>query len=135
MRAVAGLAGGRHLLGGGAMADSLVKSGDVQGRHLIGLEGAKLGVVRELFLDLVSGQIEFLIIEPPSLLGGSGKYHPVPWTAARYDGVTGGFQIQLAKDAFRASPSYDRDQLANPSYGWNEQAARYFAALRPGFEG
>ncbi len=32
----------------------------------------------------------------------------------------------MNKDDFKASPSYDRDQLANSSYGWDEQATRYF---------
>ena len=117
------------------MSDGLTKSGDVQGKHLVGRDDARLGVVRELFLDLASGRIEFLIVEGSGLLGGSGKYHPVPWTVVRYDAVAGDFQVQMTKAAFKDAPSYDRDQLANPSYGWNEQAARYFAAGQPRLDG
>jgi len=109
------------------MTDILTKSADVQGRHLTGLEGVKLGTVRELFVDLASGQVEFLIVEAGGLLGGSGKFHPVPWSAVRYDSVAGVFQAERTKDEFKASPSYDRDQLADAGYAWHEQAARYFA--------
>jgi len=110
------------------MTDGLTKSSDVQGRPLVGLQGVKLGAVRELFVDLAEGRIEFLIVEDAGFLGGSGKFHPVPWAAVRHDGVAGAFQIEMAKDQFKAAPSYDREQLANPSHGWNEQAARYFSA-------
>ncbi len=116
------------------MSDGLIKSGDVQGKRLVGQDDARLGVVRELFLDLASGGIVFLIVEGGGLLGGSGKYHPVPWTAVRYDAVAGDFQIQMTKAAFKDAPSYDRDQLANRNIGWNEQAARYFASGQPRLE-
>ena len=111
------------------MAETLAKSADLQGLHLVGRDGVKLGTVREMFVDLASGRIEFLIVEAAGLLGGSGKFHPVPWSVVRYDSVTGAFQADRTKDDFKASPSYDRNQLADASYAWHEQAARYFAAL------
>lgn len=107
----------------------LTKSADVQGMHLVGRDAVKLGVVRELFVDLETGRAEYLIVEATSLLGGSGKYQPVPWTIVRPDGVTGQFAVALTKDQFKAAPSYDRDQLNGAGYGWSEQASRYFSAL------
>ena len=109
------------------MAGSLIKSGDVQRLHLLGRDGVKLGAVREMFVDLASGRIEFIIVEAGGLLGASGKFHPAPWSVVRYDAVAGSFQADLSKDEFKSSPSYDRDQLADASYAWQEQAVRYFA--------
>ncbi len=37
----------------------------------------------------------------------------------------------MDKDQFKNAPSYDRDQLANASYGWNDQVTRYFAPAAP----
>lgn len=110
------------------MAANFTKSADVQGVQLVGRDGVKLGTVRELFVDLASGRIEFLIVEAGGLLGGSGKFHPVPWAAVRYDSIARAFQAGRTKDDFKASPSYDRDQLADASYAWPEQATRHFAA-------
>ena len=108
------------------MTEALIKSGDIQGMQVTGAEAAKLGAVRELFVDLATGRIAFIIVESAGLLGGSGKFHPIPWAAVRYDTVARTFQVEMAKDAFKASPSYDREQLANSSYGWDEQSTRYF---------
>jgi sporulation protein YlmC with PRC-barrel domain len=110
------------------MTETLIKSSDIQGMHVSGIDGDKLGAVRELFLELSSGQLAFVIIEAAGLLGGSGKFHPVPWSAVRYDSVARQFQVEMTKNDFKASPSYDREQLANRSYGWDEQATRYFAS-------
>jgi sporulation protein YlmC with PRC-barrel domain len=113
---------------------NLVRSSDVIGVPLTGQEGRKLGTVREIYLDLAAGSVEFLIVEAASLLGGSGKYHPVPSRIARYDGVDRSFQVDVAKDRFKESPSYDREQLSGAGYGWAEQADRFFSALHPSGE-
>src|SRR5215469_14370776 len=110
------------------MTDTLIRSGDIQGMQVSGIDGDKLGAARELFLELSSGQVAFVIIEAAGLLGGSGKFHPVPWSAVRYDAVAKQFQVEMTKNDFKASPSYDREQFAGRGYAWDEQAARYFAS-------
>jgi sporulation protein YlmC with PRC-barrel domain len=112
------------------MTEALIRSGDIQGMQVSGIDGDKLGAVRELFVDLPSGQVAFALIEAAGLLGGSGKFHPVPWSAVHYDAVAKSFQVQVTKTDFKASPSYDREQLASQGYGWDEQANRYFASDR-----
>ena len=109
------------------MTADLMKSADLQGKHLIGMKGAKLAVVREAYLDLEAGAIAFLVVEAAGLFGGAGKFQPVPWDAVRYDAVADTFLTEMDKDRFKAAPSYDREQLANASYGWGDQVRRYFA--------
>jgi sporulation protein YlmC with PRC-barrel domain len=110
------------------MTETLFSTADIQGMHAAGVDGDKLGAVRELFIDLSSGQVAFLLVEAAGLLGRSGKVHPVPWSAVRYDAIGRSFQLQKTKTDFKASPSYDREQIANPSYGWGQQASQYFAS-------
>ena len=107
--------------------DDLMRGADFAGKRVDGREGVRLGFVREIFVDVASGQARFLIVEAASLLGGSGKYHPVPWPAVRYDTVAGSFQLALTKDEFKAAPAYDREQLGSPNSGWVEMSDRYFA--------
>jgi sporulation protein YlmC with PRC-barrel domain len=111
------------------MIDHLIKSAEFQGKHVVGVKDVRLGTVREIFVDLSTGAVAFLLVEPPSLLGGAGKYHPVPFSAARYDLVAGEFVLAFDKETFKEAPSYDRDQLASSSYGWADQVVRYFSAL------
>jgi sporulation protein YlmC with PRC-barrel domain len=75
-----------------ALSETLTKSTDVQGVHLVGRDGVKFGGVREMFVDLASGRIAFLIVETAGLLGRSGKFHPVPWATVRFDSVSPRFR-------------------------------------------
>jgi sporulation protein YlmC with PRC-barrel domain len=109
------------------MRADLVKSADLQGKHLTGVKGVRLGVVREAYLDLEAGAIAFLVVEAAGLFRSAGKFQPVPWEAVRYDAVADAFLTEMDKDRFKAAPSYDREQLANASYGWNDQVRRYFS--------
>lgn len=104
----------------------LTRSKDILDQDLIGEGGAKLGVIRETFVDLDTGRIEFLVVEAPGLLGGSGKYHPVPWAVVRYDPMAKTFHADLSKDRFKGSPAYDRAQINSVDYAWDEQSSRYF---------
>lgn len=106
----------------------LTKSKDILDQDLIGQDGAKLGLIRETFVDLDTGRIAFLIVEAPGLLGGSGKYHPVPWAIVRYEPMAKAFRTDLSKDQFKGSPSYDRAQIVSADYAWDEVSSRYFAA-------
>jgi len=106
----------------------LTKSKDILDQDLIGEGGAKLGVIRETFVDLDTGRIEFLIVEAPGLIGGSGKYHPVPWAIVHYEPMAKTFQADVSKDHFKSSPSYDRTQIGSAEYAWDEQSNRYFDA-------
>lgn len=110
------------------MTDGLTKSADVKGLRLLGRDGVKLGVVREFFVDIQNGDLAYLIVEGGGLLGGAGKFHPVPWRTVRYDPVAGSFQLPMGKDEFKAAPSYDREQLGASGYDWSVQADRYFEA-------
>jgi sporulation protein YlmC with PRC-barrel domain len=117
------------------MPADLMKSADLQGKNLVGVKGAKLGVVREAYLDLSLGSIAFLVVEAAGLFRSAGKFQPVPWDAVRYDRVADAFLAEIDKDRFKAAPSYDREQLANASYGWDDQVTRYFAPAAPPHDG
>lgn len=92
------------------MAPNLMKSSDVIGTPLTDQEGRKLGAVREMYLDPAIRSVAFLIVEAASLLGGSGKYHPVPSRIARYDSV-----VRSRPAAKECGPSqrHARRQLKN----------------------
>lgn len=106
----------------------LTRSKDILDQDLIGTGDSKLGAIRETFVDLDTGRIEFLVVEAGGLLGGSGKYHPVPWSIVRYDPMAKEFRAEITKDQFKGSPSYDRAQIGSADYAWDEQSNRYFDA-------
>lgn len=109
--------------------DILIKSGDILGSPLNDLSGSKVGLIREIFLDRRSGQAVYAAVEQSALgglIGGGGKYHPVPWRLLQWSERDGAYVADLPKDRLKAAPAYDRDQLKSTAYGWSEQVERYF---------
>lgn len=107
--------------------DSLmIRSANLLGAPLKDPSGKKLGVIREVFLERDTGQARFVLLEFGGLFGTSGKYHPIPWRRLRYDEASDSYRTDLDKDLLKGSPAYDRDQFNDVSYGWSEQAERYF---------
>ena len=107
---------------------ALVKTSEVLGATLFDTAGHKIATIRELFIDPVSGQTHFAIVEMAALLGAGGKYHPVPWSLLRYDVGRSGYVAPFDKDRLKAAPSYDRDQINSNAYGWDSIVQSYYGA-------
>ena len=108
----------------------LVPLSEVAAMSLFDRAGGKLGVVKEAYVDKVTGRIEFIIGATGGFLGMGDKFHPIPFAALTYnhapEGYVGGFTKKDLEDA----PAYDREQLSGKHYGWSDQVRRYFANLQ-----
>ena len=107
---------------------ALIKTSEMLGADVYDPSGHKIASVRELFLDPATGQVHFAIAEVAALLGGGGKYHPIPFGALRWDASRAGYVAPFDKDRLKAGPAYDRDQINSNAYGWDTQVQSYYAA-------
>ena len=108
----------------------LMSANSMTGQALFDRNGDKLGVIKELFLDRRTGQVEFVLGATGGFLGVGEKFHPLPWSLLSFNPAPEGYVAAVGKDEIRAAPAYDRDQLTSAHYGWSEQVHRYFASLR-----
>jgi hypothetical protein len=108
----------------------LVTAGALTGKTLFDGAGEKMGVIKELFVDRVTGQVEFVLGATGGFLGMGEKFHPLPWSILSYNHTPEGYVVRIDREAIRQAPAYDRDQLASAHYGWGDQVRRYFANLR-----
>lgn len=108
----------------------LVSAASLTGQPLFDRSGDKLGVIKELFINKLTGQIEFVLGATGGFLGVGEKFHPLPWTLLTHNTTPEGYVVSVGKDEIRAAPAYDRDQLTSTHYGWGDQVHRYFAGLK-----
>ena len=104
----------------------LIKTSDILGADVHDAGGHKLATIRELFIDPLSGQAHFAIVEAGGLFGAGGKYHPIPWSMLRWDAGRNGYIAPFGKDRLKDAPSYDRDQINSNAYGWDATVQRYY---------
>ena len=108
----------------------MVSATSMTGQSLFDRSGAKLGVIKDIFVNRMTGQVEFVIGATGGFLGVGEKFHPLPWSALAYNMTPEGYVVSVSKEAIRAAPAYDRDQLSSATYGWGAQVHRYFIGLR-----
>ena len=82
----------------------LVSATTLTGQPLLDNKGAKLGVIKDIFVNRVTGQVEFVIGATGGLLGVGEKFHPLPWSALAYNATPEGYVVSVGKEAIRAAP-------------------------------
>ena len=106
--------------------EMLVKSQAIVGMRVVDGKGHKVGTIREIFLDQRTGTIRFAAIETGGLFGAGGKFHPVPWRLLGFDDKGEAVVSSFDRDRLKDAPSYDREQLNSPHYGWGAQTLRHY---------
>ena len=109
----------------------LICADRVEGTTVYDRQGEKLGTVKDIFIDKVSGRVEYASMAFGGMLGMGEKYHPVPWSALDYDTHRDGFVVDLDKKFLEASPSYEGDGLAGPENEWGGEVSDYYSDRLP----
>jgi len=71
-------------------------------------------------VDKQTGHVAYAVMSFGGFLGIGDRYHPLPWSALRYDTTRGGYVVDLSGEELKGAPSYaDQNQpdWGNPAYG------------------
>jgi hypothetical protein len=109
----------------------LIAADKVQGTQVFDRSGQKLGTIKDIYLEKVSGQAEFASLAFGGVLGVGAKYHPIPWSILDYDTSMHGFVVDLDKDVLKGSPSYEDERLEDPNVGWGGEVTTYYGDFLP----
>ncbi len=119
------------------MSDSLHQSTDsrliaadkVSGVAVFDLNREKMGSIKDIYIDKMSGHAEYASMSFGGLLGMGEKYYPLPWSALTYDTDLDGFVVGLEKRVLEDAPRYAEDRLTDDDYGWRDEVSGYYAGL------
>jgi sporulation protein YlmC with PRC-barrel domain len=102
-------------------ADTLVGS-DVYNR-----KGEDLGDIKEIMLDMRSGQVAYAVLSFGGFLGMGGKLFAVPWAALALDTENKRFVLDVEKDRLASAPGFDKDKWPNMADAtWAEGIHAYY---------
>jgi sporulation protein YlmC with PRC-barrel domain len=105
-------------------ADTLV------GNNVYNHKGEDLGDIKDIMLDVTSGQVGYAVLSLGAFLGMSEKLFAVPWDALTLDPENKRFVLDVGKDRLRSAPGFDQDQwpdMADPS--WANSIHSYYGTL------
>jgi sporulation protein YlmC with PRC-barrel domain len=105
---------------------TLIASSKVEGTHVFDASGAKRGSVHNFMVDKRSGQVAYVVISTGGFLGLGQAYHPLPWSAFRYDDEKGGYLIQISSDELAGGPSFRPDNAPTFDQQYGRRIDEYY---------
>ena len=92
---------------------NLIGSDKVEGTAVYGTDRQKIGSIKRVMLDKVSGKVSYAVLSFGGFLGIGDDYYPLPWQSLKYDTQLGGYQTSVAPDKFKGAPKYANDSAWN----------------------
>jgi sporulation protein YlmC with PRC-barrel domain len=96
---------GRHAGPGPALmgADTLI------GDSVVNAANDDLGDIKEIMLDMQTGQVAYAVLSFGGFLGMGDKLFAVPWQALHLDTVNKRFVLDIEKERLQTAPGFDKD--------------------------
>ena len=102
-------------------ADTLIGDSVVNGQD------DDLGEIKEIMLDMRTGQVAYAVLSFGGFLGMGEKLFAVPWQALQLDTVNKRFVLNVAKDRLKNAPGFDPDAWPDMSdVGWSNQIHSFY---------
>ncbi|MGK5024299.1 PRC-barrel domain-containing protein [Janthinobacterium sp. RB2R34] len=89
----------------------------------------ELGEIKELMLDMRSGQIAYAVLSFGGMLGLGGKLFAVPWEKLTLDTVNKRFLLNLASSQLKDAPGFDHNNWPDmASDAWHQQMEAFYGS-------
>ena len=87
---------------------SLIGSDKVEGTAVYGAGDKRIGDVKRVMIDKISGKVAYAVLSFGGFLGLGEDYYPVPWAILKYDTNLGGYRTNLDADKLKKPRSTRR---------------------------
>lgn len=107
----------------------LMGAGTLIGDHVHNLKNEHLGEVREIMLDMHTGNIAYAVMSSGSVFTIGEMLFAVPWQALTLDTAHKRFTLNIDKERLDQAPSFDIDRwpdMASPA--WASEVQRYYGS-------
>ena len=109
----------------------VIRAKKVIGTTVKNAAGEKIGTVEDIVLDKLSNNIVYAVVGFGGFLGVNEKFHPVPWSALKFDKSKSSYVVEFTKEQLEAAPAGSIDELArNDGQDFRNRAFDYYKAPR-----
>jgi len=88
---------------------SLMGADTLIGDSVVNAAEEDLGDIKEIMLDMQTGQVAYAVLAFGGFLGVGEKLFAVPWQALHLDTVNKRFVLNIDKDRLKTAPGFDKD--------------------------
>jgi hypothetical protein len=94
----------------------LIGSDRVEGTQVRRPDGTKLGEIKRLMIDKVSGQVAYAVMRFGGFLGMGGSYHAVPWEKLKFDPTLGAYELDMTAEQLAQAAEHEAEE-----FDWGER--------------
>ncbi|MGB9988757.1 PRC-barrel domain-containing protein [Massilia sp. SM-13] len=106
----------------------LMGADTLMGEDVYNRQEEDLGDIKEIMIDMQSGQIAYAVLSFGGIMGMGDKLFAVPWQALQLDTVNKRFILDCSKEKLENAPGFDKDR-------WPDMASAEFGSQVHGFYG
>ena len=86
-----------------------------------------LGDIKDIMLDMSSGQVAYAVLSFGSFLGMGEKLFAVPWSALTLDTINKRFILNVEKERLKSAPGFDKDDWPDMAdQSWSQDIHAYY---------
>lgn len=106
-------------------ADTLV------GNEVCNLKGEGLGDIKDIMLDMRSGQVGYAVLSFSTFFSMGEKLFAVPWNALTLDTKNKRFTLNVEKERLKNAPGFDKDHWPNMAdQSWAREVHSYYGTAQ-----
>jgi hypothetical protein len=96
---------------------SLIGSDKVEGTAVYGADDKKIGSIKRVMIDKISGKISYAVLTFGGFLGMGEDYYPLPWPNLKYDMRLNGYRVGVTESQLKGAPKFNR----NTDWDWSDR--------------
>ena len=105
----------------------LIPSDRVEGTSVRRPNGQRIGSIKRLMIDKISGQVVYAVLNFGGFLGLGQKHYPIPWDRLKYDPLAAAYELDLLDEELKRAS----DHGAGEDFDWGD---RYDAIVAQSFQ-
>ena len=93
----------------GRESHKLIPSDRIEGTSVRRPNGERIGTIKRLMIDKVSGQVAYAVLNFGGFLGMGQKHYPIAWNRLKYDPLVEAYQLDLSEAELHQASSSGED--------------------------
>ena len=115
---------------GAKESNQIIAADKVEGTAVYDIAGDKIGTIRNVMIDKISGKVVYATLAFGGVLGVGEKYHALPWSVLTYNTDLGGYQVDVDREKLEAGPSATEEELTQnlQNKDWGRKVYDYYGS-------
>lgn len=111
---------------------TVLSSSTLSGEEVVNRDGENLGDIKDLMIDVNSGQVTYAVLEFGGFMGMGSRLFAVPMSAMKLDTENKRFILDQSKEKLENAPGFDKDDWPDfADESLNESIHSYYGVQRP----